>query len=68
MSMQFGFHMIENTDYSAKIMITRQVSSMIHSARTTVSPVANIVFPWNLFWFVKSVDVRTDDMYGYNDR
>ena len=34
---------------------------MIHSARPTVSPVANnIVFDWNLFCFVKSGDVRTD--------
>ena len=34
-------------------MITRQVSSMIHSARPTVSPVANIVFAGNLFCFEK---------------
>ena len=27
---------------------TRHVSSMIHSARPTASPVANIVFAWNL--------------------
>ena len=33
--------------------ITRQVSSMIHSARPTVSPVANIVFALNLFCFEK---------------
>ena len=32
---------------------TRQVSSMIHSARPTVSPVANIVFVWYLFCFEK---------------
>ena len=29
------------------------VSSMIHSAMPTVSPVANIVFAWNLFLFWK---------------
>ena len=33
--------------------VTRQVSSMIHSARPTVPPVANIVFDWNLFSFKK---------------
>ena len=32
---------------------TRQVSSMIHSARPTVLPVVNIVFAWNLFCFEK---------------
>ena len=31
---------------------------MIHSARPTVSPVANIVFAWHLFCFVKFI--RTD--------
>ena len=40
---------------------TRQVSSMIHSARPTVSPVTNIVFAWNLFCFEKWG--RTDDMW-----
>ena len=32
---------------------TRKVSSMIHSARPTVSPVENIVFAWNLFCFAR---------------
>ena len=36
-----------------------QLSSMIHLARPTVSPVANIVFAWNLFCF-ESGDVRTN--------
>ena len=40
---------------------TRQVSSMIHSARPTVSPVANIVFAWNLFCFAKFWKVGTDE-------
>ena len=44
-----------------------QVSSEIHSARPTVSTVANIVFAKNLFCFVKNGDVRTDDMCGNND-
>ena len=39
--------------------VTRQMSSMIHSARPTVSPVANIIFA--LFcWILKSGDGRTD--------
>ena len=33
--------------------VTRKLSSMIHSARTTVSPVMNIVFTWNLLCFEK---------------
>ena len=33
--------------------IIRQVSSMIHSAKPTASPVVNIVFTWNLFCFEK---------------
>ena len=37
---------------------TRQVSSMIHSARPTVSPVANIVFA--LFCFARFCKVGTD--------
>ena len=36
-----------------KTVIARQVSSMIHSSRPTVSPVVNIVFAWNLFCFEK---------------
>ena len=43
--------------------LTRQASSMIHSARITVSKVANIVFASNLFCF----EVRTDDMWKNND-
>ena len=42
---------------------------MIHSARSTVTPVASIVF--NLFCFARFwnvwTDGRTDDMYGNND-
>ena len=44
---------------------TRKVSSMIHSARPTVSPVVNIVFAWKLFCFEKRG--RTDDMCKNND-
>ena len=33
--------------------LTRQVSLVIHSARLTFSPIANIVFAWNLFCFEK---------------
>ena len=36
-----------------KVLQLRQASSMIHSARPTVSPVANIVFTKNLFHFQK---------------
>ena len=48
---------------------TRQVSSMIHSARPTISPVANIVFALTLFCFEKwgRTDGRTDDMCKNND-
>ena len=38
---------------------------MIHSAKPIVSPVANIVFAWNLFSFKKWE--RTDDMCKNND-
>ena len=48
----------------SKLKRTRQVSSMIHSARPTFSPVTNIAFAWNLFCFEK---VRTDDMCKNND-
>ena len=47
----------------------RQVSSMIHSARPTVSPVANIVFAlfcFARFWKV-GTDGRTDDICKNND-
>ena len=42
--------------------MTRQVSSTIHSARSTVSPVVNIAFNWNFFCFAdsKSRNGRTD--------
>ena len=43
---------------------TRQVSSMIHSARSTVTPVANIVFCCFVFLDLKSGDGRTDN-YPY---
>ena len=42
------------------------VSSMIHSAWPTVSPVANIVFTWNLFCFEKWG--RTDGRVGLVDQ
>ena len=48
--------------------MTRQVSSMIHSARPTVSPVANIVFAlfcFARFWKV-GTDRRTVDMCKNN--
>ena len=49
---------------------TRQVSSMIHSARPTVSPVANIIV-FALICFVCEkwgrTDGRTDDMRKNND-
>ena len=47
---------------------TRQVSSMIHSARPTVSPVANIVCAWNfvLFWKV-GTDERTNGRHVHNN-
>ena len=37
-------------ELAIKIILTR---SMIHLARPTVSPVVNIVFAWNLFFFEK---------------
>ena len=39
--------------FLVEVVVTRQVSSMIHSAWPTVSPVANIIFAWNLFCFEK---------------
>ena len=39
---------------------TRQVSSMIHSARPLVTPVANIVFCCFVFLDMKIGDGRTD--------
>ena len=44
--------------YDARV--TRQVSSMIHSARPTVSPVVSIVFAWNLFCFARFWKVGTN--------
>ena len=50
---------------------TRQVSSMIHSAIPTVSPVVNIVFAGNLFCFARfwkmGKNIRTDNMCENND-
>ena len=46
------FATINETRKCLKQILTRQVSSMIHSARPTVSPVVN-VFAWNLFCFAK---------------
>ena len=45
---------------SSKTKQTRQVLSMIHSARLTVSLVFNIVFAWNLFCFGRFWKVATD--------
>ena len=42
-----------------KTVITRQVPSMIHLATPTVSPVVNIVFAWNLFYFARFWKVGT---------
>ena len=42
---------------------TRQVSSVIHSARPTVSPLVNVVFAWNLLWFARFWKVRTDGQH-----
>ena len=44
----------------AKLTITRKVSSMIHSARPTVTPVANNVFYCFVLLDLKSGDGRTD--------
>ena len=49
-----------------KVRRTRQVSSMIHSARPTVSPVVSIVFASNLFCFARFWKVGTDNMYENN--
>ena len=49
---------------------TSQVSTMIHSARPTVSPVATIVFCCFVLLDLKSTgrtDVRTDNMCGNSD-
>ena len=44
----------ESERYKEEMLILiEQVSSMIHSARPTVPPVANIAFTWNLFCFEK---------------
>ena len=54
-----------------KLEGTRQVSSMIHSARPTDPPAVNIVFAWNLFCFARFWEVetylRTDNMCKNND-
>ena len=47
---------------------TRQVPSMIHSARPIVTPVANIVFRCFVFLDLKSGYVRTDNMCENNVR
>ena len=44
----------------AKVLMARQVSSMIHSARATVSPVATIVFCSFVLLDFESGDGRTD--------
>ena len=50
---------------------TKQVSSMIHSARRTASPVANIVFALNSLCFARfwkvGMDGWTEDMCENND-
>ena len=45
----------------------RQVSSMIHSPRPIVTPVANIVLCCCVSLDLKSVDGRTDNMCKNND-
>ena len=45
-----------------KMKLTTQVSSMIHSARPMVMPVANIVFCCFVFLDLKSGEGRTDNM------
>ena len=51
-----------------KLLTIRQVSSMIHSARPIVTPVANIVFCCLVFLDLKSGDGRTDNMCENNGR
>ena len=51
---------------SVEIAITRQVSSMIHSARPIVTLVANIVYCCFVFLDLKSLDGRTDNMCKNN--
>ena len=50
-----------------EIVITRQVSSMTHSARPIVTPVANIVFCCFVLLDLKSGDERTDNMCENKD-
>ena len=49
----------------SSLVSTRQVSSMIHSARPIVTPVANVVFGCFVFLDLKSGDGRT---YGQHVR
>ena len=49
--------------FAIKHIITRQVSSMIHSARPIVKPVANNVFCCFIFLDLKSGDGQTDEHY-----
>ena len=53
--------------YYGKHIITRQVSSMIHSTRPTVTPEANIVFCCFVLLDLKSGDGRTDNKCENND-
>ena len=53
-----------------KTTCTRWVSSMIHSARPTVPPVAITIFNWTFLFCAilrRRTDVRTDDMYENSD-
>ena len=49
--------------FQQKIKNTRQESSMIHSARSTVSPAVNIVFAWNLLYFARFLNVGVDGQH-----
>ena len=66
------YELIFNRKFVNMYNNTRQVSSMIHSARPMVPPVVNIVF-FSFTRFVKwprtdgRTDVRTDDMCKNND-
>ena len=53
--------------YFSGLVLTRHVSSKIHSARPTVSPVATIIFYLFVLLDLKSGDGRTDNMCKNND-
>ena len=55
------WNLLKRNNICETTLITRQVSSMIHSARPTptVLPVVNIVFEWNLLSFARFWKVET---------